>query len=232
MVTIRTVSGTPEGEVIRTMKITPDRKEEWKSLKETVKEKARKFKTLGELKEGFMYDVGEKSKKKAKKRRATIRKTSSVIEGIIKRKQVQARQNVILRRKLYQERMKRRMEAEQIAQQQRAGYEQPDNFAGYQEPQQEQLVEEEHNQEMRRPSFFEGMFNRLRPNPGMLDRIRSIGSVGAGGNKKRNIRNRAQIGTRHVAGDGPIVKAPRMVAPRLSFFGRDKLNKTQHNLKW
>ena len=252
MVTIRTVSGTPEGDIIRTMKITPEKEEEWKSLQEVIKEKTRKFKTLGEIKEGFMYDVIEKSKKRkkvAKKRQVVIRKASSAIKKAYEKGRAQymaeARQ-MALRRKQQQ-----RFEAERLAEQQRARYETPDaqSAGGYEQPiQQEQFIEDDYGREVRQSSFLQQAFHKLKPNPGVLNRFRNIGSLGMGrGGQRKDIINQNQIGTRHVTGMGQQVRERLMLAPRISLLGggnpqqpiqqgltlfQSQLNKSNHNLRW
>jgi hypothetical protein len=258
MVTIRTVKGTPEGEVIRTMKYASD--EDFKTLQKTIKEKSRKFKTLGEIREGFMADV----MKKLKKKKISTKKVAGIIEKAYEKgrpkytKAAREKRYEILREKnrqlQLQLRRERQIQMEQLAQTQRSYYEQPfDDFAGYAEPRQVQYEEEMPVQQ--KPSFVQNMLHKLRPKPGVLQRISGAGAKPQ--TQKGNV-NSAQIGMRYIAGDGSYIKAPSIMsaqqpttqrlallggnsmgghqpnilnAPKVSFFG-GQVNQPKDNLKW
>lgn len=239
MVTIRTVKGTPEGKVIQTMEVQSDKK--WKPLKETIKEKTRKIKTLGEIKEGLMYDISEKSKKTSKKKKArtvAIKRAGGVIERMYKkgrtRQPQRNRQLEIQREKTRQLQLQLRLqsqEANRIAQEQRTHYEQPGEY--YPEPNPQERIVEEESPRGYKPSMMRSVFERLRPNPGIMNRIGNLGSLGMGrGQGKKNVRNPNQIGVRHLPGDGSLIKEKLMVAPRLSLLGGNQLRNSGDTLKW
>lgn len=224
MVTIRTVSGTPEGDIIRTMKVTPD--EKYETLQKVVKEKARKIKTLGELKEGFMYDVGEKAKKtRVKKRRKVIRKAGSVIERMYKKGRSQhkaeIRQIALMRKQLAQQQA---IEANRIAQEQRSMYESPAESFGYgqqQMPMEEQYIEEDYIRQPR-PSALQSFFRKIIPNSGVMERLGNLSGI-----PKKGEQVRTRKGGRNIIQQQPTI----LNTPRITLF-QSQLNKPKNNLKW
>ncbi len=136
MVKIETVRGTPEGDVIRTMKYTPEKEEGWRSLiksfrKKTQKEDREKF--IKEIKRGV-------PSRKLRKQRLLERKKIRAIKDVAKakaQKQIYVRE-MIMQRKMMQQ--QRQFEAERLAQQQRSFYEVDDMSM---QPQQQMMPTEQ-----------------------------------------------------------------------------------------
>lgn len=180
----------------------------------------KKLKPLKKLAKGQVRKFGKIIRK------GTTRRLGSVIEKAYQKGQPRetptGRKLALLREKNRQLQleliMKRRMEAEQVAAEQRSHYEHPDDFAGYEEPPQQQNIEDEYGREQK-PSLFQNVVNRLRPNPGILQRLQLGAERKQIARKGRYIRNPSQVGTRYIHGDGPQIKETLMVAPHLSLLG-------------
>lgn len=132
MVNIETIRGTPEGKVIRTMKIAPD--EDMESLIKTMKEKFKKKEREVEYK---------KLKPKIKKAEVVGERVGGRVRQITKKVLAGAKRQAMIYQKQQAAQMvaQQAIEANRLAEQQRARYEQEDSFVP-QEQLQEPLEDE------------------------------------------------------------------------------------------
>lgn len=186
----------------------------------------------------YVEETGKKAKVVGKRvmrkmETGSTKKAGSAIEKMYKGTSKKSnKQAAMLREKnrmlQMQLRVERQMQANQLAAQQRSSYETPAEQY-FEEPQQQYQEDEYGRQQVAQqsPSIMQGIWDRIKPNPGMIGRVQSLGGGTSSGSGaviskkpiKRDIRNSKQIGTRYVHGMGTLQKEDITPAPQMSLLG-------------